>query len=350
MVKDICSTCGQENPPAKRRCKKAKRSAIGWVCCDGCCKWFHGVCVRIGNELLAEAGNFWFFCEECAVKGSLIWKQATNTATVNTVSLSKTEEQIAELSNRINQLQIELDSLKVLHKRNIDRLQCKLNEVIQLDEKYTSHKKALIQIDEKIEAIQSGSKMAQICTQSVNGFRISINKVPFRQGENVWNLVRNFLDFLEATDAMQQVTKCFRLDGGKSKWSDRTLTPAIIVVFSSVNAKEDVLRRYFEKHKTAKLSSLKAGFSLEYRFTVNEVLSIQTFRIRNLALRMKIKRQLSSVYVKNDRVSVKLPGQMRYTPIKDTHHLLSLVGPEPAGNESSVFFDAESSGFASSQQ
>lgn len=349
MAKDICSACGHENPPVKGRRKKGNKSAIGWVCCDGCSKWFHATCVRIGTSLLEAADNYWFFCEECAVKGSLVCKQPANAPTVSTVNLSKIEEQIAELTTALQKLQTELDVIRSQHKKNFDRLQNKLYEAQQQDEKCVAHKQVLSQIEEKIDTIQSGSKLAHICSQSVNGFRISINKVPFRQGENVWDLVRNFLTFLEVPDAMLQVTKCFRIEGGKSKWTDRTLTPAIIVVFDSVKAKEAVLHKYFEKHKAVKLCTLKAGFSLEYRFTANEVLSIKTFRIRNLALRLKIKHQLSSVYVKNDRVSVKLPGHTRYTPVDDIQHLLTLVGPEPAGNESSVFFDAESSGFTSPQ-
>ncbi|EAT42241.1 AAEL006198-PA [Aedes aegypti] len=56
------------------------------------------------------------------------------------------------------------------------------------------------------------------------------------------------------------------------------------------------------------------------------MLSIQAFRIRNLALRLKQKKTIQSIFIRNDKVSVRLPGQKRYDPVGDCNKLLRLVG------------------------
>lgn len=157
-------------------------------------------------------------------------------------------------------------------------------------------------------------------------------------------IVQDFLCFLGVQDKMTHVTSCFRLPVKTSKWTDRTLTPTILVAFDSRELKSQVLKRYFEKHKQAKLCNLKSAAPLEYRFTVNEMLSIQTFRIRNHALRLKLKGAVQSVFVRNDKVSIKLPGQKRYLPVDDSDSLLKLVNEyaDMVQDESSVFFDAVS--------
>ncbi|XP_058816415.1 uncharacterized protein LOC131679696 [Topomyia yanbarensis] len=183
MPKVICSACGQENPPT-RRCKTGKKkSAIGWVYCDDCSEWLHATCVRIGASLLAKAENFWFFCEKCAVKGCLMWKQSADIVPINPVSPSKTEAQISELTSLIQKLQIELDTLRSQHKKSIDRLQNKLSEAKQQDEKCASHLQALTQIEEKIETIQSGSKLANICSQTdLPGYNFVRHSLPSKRG------------------------------------------------------------------------------------------------------------------------------------------------------------------------
>lgn len=49
------------------------------------------------------------------------------------------------------------------------------------------------------------------------------------------------------------------------------------------------------------------------------------FRIRNLALRMKHRKLIQSVFVRNGSVSVRLPNQPRYTEVKDVDHLIELT-------------------------
>lgn len=147
---------------------------------------------------------------------------------------------------------------------------------------------------------------------------------------------------------MSHVTQCFRIEVKPSKWSDRSITPTIVAVFYNRDARDRVLRRYFERHKDAKLCRLRNVPALEYRFTINEMLSVPAFRIRNLALRLKQKKLVQSVFVRNDHVSVLIPGQTRYTAVASVNHLLELTKRDSA-DESSVFFDALSSDMSSSR-
>lgn len=64
------------------------------------------------------------------------------------------------------------------------------------------------------------------------------------------------------------------------------------------------------------------------------------FRVRNFALRLKQNKKVSSVFVKNDRVSVLIPGRKRYVPVENVDELRELVNPGSRSEDSSVFFDA----------
>lgn len=127
-----------------------------------------------------------------------------------------------------------------------------------------------------------------------------------------------------------------------SKWSDRTLTPTIIIVLDSAEARNSILRVYYRKHRDAKLCVLDNSLQLDYRFTMNEVLSLPTFRIRNLSLRLKHRKVIKSIFIRNDTVSVLLHGQQDYTLVSSIPELLELTSSTPASDESSVFFDAVS--------
>lgn len=216
----------------------------------------------------------------------------------------------------------------------------------QLEDRRTSSNNLVENIERKSELIKTGAKLARTC---VNCCRIAINKVPFNPGENVRSIVEDFLRFLGIEEKMSHVTACFRLPVKQSKWTDRSLTPTVLVAFDSREIRSLVLKRYFQKHKDAKLCNLKSAAPLEYRFTVNEMLSIQIFRIRNLALRLKQKKAIQSVFIRNDKVSVRLPGQKRYVPVENCNELLKLAGAGVCMDESSVFFDAMSTDVSSQQ-
>lgn len=130
--------------------------------------------------------------------------------------------------------------------------------------------------------------------------------------------------FLGLQSEMTHIKSCFRLPVKPSKWSDRELTPTIAVVFNNREARDRVIRKYYDSHENAKLCNLKNGPSLEYRFTINEALSINTFRIRNLAIRLKHKKLIQSVYVRNDSVSVLLTGHKRYMRVSSIEELLEM--------------------------
>lgn len=283
------------------------------------------------------------------MRGSLIPKHEVNLPTP-TVDLEPLNKQIQDLTSRIQQLQNELLVLRSSSKKQIDRLQHSIKNVDRIEEKRTAHSKLIQGLEEKLEVIESGAKLANTCSQNANCCRIALNKIPLREGENVRQLVGNFLRFLEIPNVMTNVLKCFRLPTKPSKWTDRALTPTIIVILDSRESKDIVLRRYFEMHKQAKLCNLKSDLPLEYRFTANEVLSINVFRIRNLALRLKQRGIVQSVFVRNDTVSVRIPEQKHYVRVKDTDHLLQLTKTSPDPNNSSVFFDAVADGSFASQQ
>lgn len=344
---EICNLCNKENPP-RRRSKGSKihnNDTIGWICCDGCLGWSHTVCIRINEQVANDIGRYWYFCENCTIRGSLVPRSDVSTP-APAVDLAPLNQQIADLTSSIQQLQNELLSLRSSNKKQIDRLQSSINNVDKAEEKRVNQIKLVEGIEKKLEVLQVGARLASTCSRNANSCRIALNRIPVREGENVRLLVKHFLQFLEIPNAITNVLNCFRLPVKSSKWTDRTLSPTIIVIFDDKEAKEIVLRRYFEKHRQAKLCNLKSGLPLEYRFTANEVLSIDVFRTRNLALRLKQRGVLQSVYVRNNSVSVRIPGQKHYIRVEDSAHLLLLTDTPPEIDNSSVFFDATEESFA----
>lgn len=339
----LCCICQQEEPiDRKKKKKKSKRNSnVGWVGCDKCDKWTHTVCARISEALLLEMKNHSYLCEKCSIVGSFYLKAPTPDS-----RSQDAQENIAELTSKITKLESEIATLQAGIKKQFDRLQNRMHAADRWEEKAASNREIIENVENKLETIESGARLANACSQSVNCCRIAINKVPFHPGENVRSVVSDFLDFLDIRDRMSQVTACFRLPVKPSKWTDRNLTPTIMVAFDTRELKSMVLRRYFEKHKEAKLCNLNSALSLEYRFTVNEMLSIKSFRIRNLAMRLKQKGAVQSVFIRNDRVSVKLTGQTSYVPVENSSELLKLIEPDVLG-ESSVFFDAVSAASSS---
>lgn len=345
MAKDICSSCGQEEPTKGRKGKK-KNQPVSWICCDSCCKWFHTICIRASNLPLEEIVNYWYFCEKCTILGTLIQKQLVASPSATSNDIAKVNDTISELSEKLTKLQTELEASRKAWKKQTDNLRNQLQSSDQIRERHSVQRELVESLETKLDVIQSGAKLANTCLQTVNQNRIAINKIPYRAGENVKDLVRAVLNFLGISDSESHIVDCFRIPAKPSKWSDRSISPTIIVVFSNRDVKDRLLKTYFDNHKRAKLSTLQTGLDLEYRFTLNEVLSVQSFRIRNLALRLKQRQLVESVYVRNDSVSVRLPHQKRYTPITDTTQLLQLTSKEArehtAADESSIFFDAVS--------
>lgn len=343
MKEDVCGICKQDEPPSKQKKIGAKKKTIseeiGWIGCDSCNRWFHTVCARISPALLTAAKDHIYLCERCAIIGCLL-PRTHPVSTAKNVDVA--QKQIDELSSQLVKLQSELQLLQTNMKKQFDRFQSKLQTVNQLEDRRASCNNLVENIEQKLEQIKTGAKLASTCSQNVNCCRIAINKVPFSPGENVRNIVEDFLCFLGIKEKMSHVTTCFRLPVKQSKWTDRSLSPTVLVAFDSREIRSLVLRRYFEKHKDAKLCNLKSSAPLEYRFTVNEMLSIHAFRIRNLALRLKQKKTIQSIFIRNDKVSVRLPGQKRYDPVGDCNELLRLVGTSVSIDESSVFFDAVS--------
>lgn len=346
MKEDLCGTCNQAEPPTGKKKKVGKRNKsnveeISWISCDACQKWFHTLCVRISDSLLSEVKNYVYLCERCSVIGSLIRVPSDASCKSDLVEVQK---RIDELTLQIKKLESEISTHQSNTKKQIDRFQNKIRSIDQAGDSPSSTR-LTEDMEQKIQIIESGAKLAKICSQSINCHRISINKVPHREGENTRSIVESFLSFLGIRNLMSHVTSCFRLPVKPSKWTDRSLTPTIVVVFSSAEVRSEVLKKYFQLHKEAKLCNLEKGLPLQYRFTVNEMLSVKSFRVRNLALRMKQKKLIQSVYVRNDSISIRLPCQKKYIPIEDTGHLLKLMNASSCTNESSIFYDAESSHF-----
>lgn len=205
-------------------------------------------------------------------------------------------------------------------------------------------------INEKLEAIEKCATLAKTCSRTVNCCRLAVNKIPYHEGENVRDLVGNVLRLLDCESEMSNVVKCFRLPVKTSKWTDRSLTPTIMVIFNSAESRGVVLRQYFQRHQMAKLCNRRGGPYLDYRFTLNEAMSINTFRIRNLALRLKQRKQVKSVFIRNDRVSGLLPGQKQYAPIETLEQVLELAGGDLDGEDTSIFFDATSAELSASSR
>lgn len=340
---DICVACGLEEPPVTKKrkgVKKAKSVQIRWICCDSCLGWFHAACVRINDSLFPDFKDYIFQCEKCCVIGCLI-PRIPNVSQQEVDQMTDMSKQIEEMTKALAKLQKDAVEFQTLIKKQVDSIRTKLTEVNRSEEKRLANVRLVEGIEEKLEIIKSGARMATTCSQRVNGCRMSINKVPYRTGENVCDIVKGFLSFLGVDDHFSHVQTCFRMPVKPSKWTDRTLTPTILVEFSSREIRNQVLKRYYDKHKEAKLCNLISDLPLEYRFTVNEMLSMDTFRIRNLALRLKQRKQVQSVFVKNDNISIRLPNQERYTPVTSIQQLLELVGPD-TDPDTTAFFDAQS--------
>lgn len=344
-MSDSCSTCDRKNPPSttgkrKKGSKKSNPECVNWICCDGCSHWFHTSCVNISEVILPALPHLWYFCTDCSAVGSLIPRQSSPQAPPAPDNLKQIAEHIEDLTSKIRQLQSELDSLRSTNKKLIDRLQSRVQEVSGAEERFAVQQKALDDVGRKLEIIEEGAKLARTCSQSVNNFRIAINKIPYRSGENVTTIVKELFGFLGIPALMSHVVKCFRLTVKASKWTDRSLTPTIIVILDDHEARDAVLRQYFRKYNDVKLCQILPELPLDYRFTLNEVLPVTTFRIRNLALRLKHRKLVQSVFVRNGSVSVLLPNQPRYTQVKDIDHLIELTRHVEEANNSSVFFDA----------
>lgn len=294
--------------------------------------------------------NFEYYCDSCAVRGCLIPKQQLTQQpppppSNNNAEIDKLTKTIEDLSSQLSKLQDELNTNRASSKRQLDLIRNKLNSD---DRCVAAHNRLATDISGKLEVIEKGATLAKTCARTVNSCRLALNKIPYHEGENVRELVRSVLCLLDCQSELSNVENCFRLPVKSSKWTDRSLTPTIMVIFRSVESRREVLHKYFERHESAKLCNLKGGPSLDYRFTLNEVMSINSFRVRNLALRLKQRKQVKSVFVRNDAVSVLLPGQKRYVPVETTERLLELVGNDP-DEDSSIFFDATADLSASSR-
>lgn len=352
-AEDSCSSCGRENPPTRKKGKKSKKSSpVTWICCDSCVKWFHTICVKISDHLEPELKNYWFFCSNCCMKGNLIARtQPAPCQPASSTSTQEIEKKIEDLSVEIQKLRDDIEGSRSSWKKQLDRLRNRFHEAERTSDRQTERNQFLVGIEQKLATIESGAKLANSATSNINSFRIAINKVPYRHNENLGAIVQKVLDILGVPLRMSNVIKYFRLPVKDSKWSNRSITPTIIIVFDDSAARSAVLGEYYKKHREVKLSLLDDGLPLNYRFTLNEVLTLPAFRLRNLALRMKQRKLIKSVFIRNDTVSVRIANEPKYTLVNDIHHLLELTGAkdEPENtNDSSVFFDAVSSDFSAS--
>lgn len=298
---------------------------------------------------MESISDFQYFCDSCSVRGCLVRKPPAQApqAAVSSGEIDRLTKTIQDLSTQLSKVQSELDSIRAVSKKQFDRFQNKFRSEERCDD---VQNRLSNNICEKLEAIEKGAQIVNACSRTVNSCRLAVNKIPLREGENVGAIVESVLDLLDCQCEMPNVTSCFRIPAGASKWSDRSLSPTIVVVLNSTESRRRILQKYFEKHKTAKLCNLKNGPRLDYRFTLNEVLSINTFRLRNFALRLKQRSLVKSVFVRNDRLSVLLPGQKRYVPVETAEQLGELAGNIPDEECSSIFFDATSADLSASSR
>lgn len=339
-----CGTCCRKTPP--RVNGKTLPEIIHWISCDTCSRWFHAICMNISDAQMEKVDDFCYACDSCTVRGRLVPK-STSPASASPGEVDELKKIIRALSEQLSKLQAELDVVRTSSKKQIDRILSKLHD----NRPDAAVDRLTADLNVNLEEIQTGAHLARTCSRSVNSCRIAVNKIPLREGENVNTIVENVLTLLQCSTEMENVTSCFRLPVKPSKWSDRSLTPTILVIFNNADARQRVLKRYFERHKEAKLCNLKDGPALDYRFTLNEVLSVNTFRIRNLAIRFKQQGLVKSVFLRNDRVSVLLPGQRRYVPVETTAQLQEMTGTEHGGEDSSsIFFDARSTDVSASSR
>lgn len=287
---------------------------------------------------MEKAAEFQFLCEKCCVRGTLVPKVSDPPAAcVDVDVLMKT---IQELGAQVTKLKEELDAVKATSKKQLDRLKNKLHNADHSCGHGAAKDSIANNIEGKLEIIEKGAKLASTCLQSVNSTRLAINKVPLQEGENVRTVVESVFHLLGCQEAVPHVASCFRLPVKPSKWTDRTISPTIVVVFDNIETRQAVLRRYYGQHSEAKLCNLRNGPDIDYRFTINEVLSANSFRLRNYALRLKQNKQVRSVFIRNDKVSVLLPGQQRYVPVTTIDQLQELAtNVSDVPDSSSVFFD-----------
>lgn len=338
---DICAACNRGTPRKARGKKQPVK--VQWICCDSCQRRFHSVCMRISDSVMEKASDFHFECDSCSVRGRLIPKSPGTPAPSGEVSELK--KIIEELSAEVAKLRTELETVRTTSKKQVDRLRNNIHSTIRSDATTT---RLTTDLHEKLETIERGAQLANTCSRTVNSCRLAINKIPLKEGEQVSKLVEDVLTLLGCEEEKTSVTSCFRVPPKPSKWSDRSLTPTIVAVFNNNETRQRVLRRYFERHEEAKLCNLRNGPALDYRFTLNEILSINTFRIRNHALRLKQRGLARSVFVRNDSVSVLFPGQQRYTPISTIQQLQELTSS--AAEDSSLFYDALSADVSASSR
>lgn len=291
MEEEKCGLCGLPNPPSKRKGKGRKAKQINWICCDNCSVWCHTVCVRISDTEMSDVQSYKYFCEKCSIRGSLVKiTTAISTDCQLEDDIKQLNQTILDLSAQLAKLQQELDGIRLTSKKQYDRLQSKLSSTDQQEGQCNAQSELITSLGKKLEMIESGAKLAGTCSQAVNCCRLAINKIPCREGENVRGIVESVLNFLDIHEEMLHVTSCFRIEVKPSKWSNRNISPTKVAIFDSREARDRVLRRYFDRHKDAKLCHLKNAPALDYRFTINEMLSVNAFRIRNLAFRLKQKK------------------------------------------------------------
>lgn len=253
----ICKECNRADPPLKggKKSKKAsKKQPVEWINCDRCSKWFHTTCVSINQTCMPEIHRYWYFCEQCTPKGNLILKFEPVNAVPNN-DLEHLKNLIQELNVKLQKLQDELASIQANTKKQMHRLQNQMQEMIRTEAKHVDSDKLLNNIEHKLEIIESGAKLAETCSQNVNGFRIAQNKIPFQQGENVQTIVERTLDILDMPEAKSHVANCFRLPYNASKWSDRSIFPTIVVVFDGNKIRQSVLQKYYERYNDFRLRS-----------------------------------------------------------------------------------------------
>lgn len=300
--------------------------------------------MRICDSLMEKASEFRYECDSCSVRGRLIPKSPGPSAPSSS-EIGELKKIIDDLSAEVIKLRAELETVRSASKKQVDRLRNNIHSTIRSEATTT---RLSSDLQGKLETIERGAQLANTCSRTVNSCRLAINKIPLKDGEQVSKLVEDVLTLLGCGEEVTSVSSCFRVPAKPSKWSDRSLTPTIVAVFNNNEARQRVLKRYFERHKEAKLCNLRTGPAIDYRFTLNEVLSINTFRIRNYALRLKQRGQARSVFVKNDRVSVLLPGQQRYTPVISIEQLQELTGSTT--EDSSLFYDALSADVSASSR
>lgn len=182
MANDICATCGHEEPPKGSIKKRGKRKdqTINWISCDGCNKWLHTSCIRANDVLLRELSKYWYFCPNCTILGTLVPKQVFSTSASDcgsSTDLEKITNTITELSEKVEKLRAELEVSRLTCKKQTDKLRNQLTTADQRHDRDSAQRELVSKIEQKLEVIESGTRLANSCLRSVNGHRIAINKI-----------------------------------------------------------------------------------------------------------------------------------------------------------------------------